>query len=391
MNGAGIKVGLGEVLDAAEAVEKIPVLDKLVFYYALRSAMVKQPELFVAYDVIFRQFWSSARLDIEPREQGVSEKEGGSKGNSNPQIVFTDSSSESKKENPAGRSKEFAIYSPAARLGQKKFRPSFSPQKISQTKRMVKRFKRRFATKSGRRVISSRTGEIDLARSIRKSISQGNTSIILTRSRKKITRSKIIALADVSGSMDEQSDEIYLVLYLLKNLSSNSELFVFSTELVHLSNQFSFNNFKNTAERISKRVQIWGSGTRIGECLQRFVDRYGPMIDHETTIVIISDGWDLGDPKILQNAMRLLKIKSHGIIWLNPHAKMKGYEPSCVGMKTALPYVDVLTTPEVFANRALFEENFGKETSPFVRRLDTLGASGKWPRKQNRKELIASA
>ena len=164
--------------------------------------------------------------------------------------------------------------------------------------------------------------------------------------------------------MDEQSEDIYLLFYSLKNISPRTELFIFSTELVRLTSLFSFNNFHKIAESISKRVQIWGSGTRIGECFEDFLKRYGSLIDKDTTVLIISDGWDLGDPKILNEAMYLMKSKSSRIIWLNPHARTQGYEPSCMGMKTALPYIDVLSSPDVFTSRQSFEQYFGRATSP---------------------------
>ncbi len=363
----GILISLGEMLDAAKTAKEIPILDRMTFYFALRTALVKSPDLFARYDFLFRQFWSTDRLDLEPRDVSFSLKTRRELERDRPEIDFVDMSQNDKEEQKEiENSKNFAIYSPVARTTQRKFKPIFSYEKISRTKRLIRRFKRRFATRRGRRIITSNAGQIDLRRSMRKSVSRGGSVIFLARSEKKITRSKIIALADVSGSMDEQSEEIYLILYLLKNILTNSELFIFSTELVRLTNLFNFNNFRETADRISNRIQIWGSGTRIGECFQRFLEKHSSLVDKNTTIVIISDGWDLGDPEILNESMYLLRSKCHMIIWLNPYAKTKGYEPSCTGMKTALPYVDVFTSPEVFANKTLFEEYFGKETSPWA-------------------------
>jgi uncharacterized protein with von Willebrand factor type A (vWA) domain len=220
----------------------------------------------------------------------------------------------------------------------------------------------------GSRYISSGIGKVDLARSIKKSVTRGGQAIFLEKSARKIARSKIIAFADVSGSMEELSDEIYLILYLLKNVSTNSEIFIFSTDVVRLTDLVSFNNFRDTAERISRNVRIWGSGTKIGECFQKFLANYGSLIDRDTIVVIISDGWDLGESEILRISMQTFKEKSRRIIWLNPHAKMEDYEPICIGMKTALPYIDVLTSPEVFTNKSMFEACFGKATSPSLKR-----------------------
>jgi uncharacterized protein len=367
LKNAGVPISTGEMIDAGSALDTIPILDKFAFYFALRAALVKDPDKYVLYDILFRQFWSIESLELEPREPGFTQKTKKQRENDTPEILFSDMSQGDQQAPKKSNTKNVAIYSPASRSAQRKFKPHFSPEKIGSTKRLVRRFKRRFATLEGRRVVVSRAGQIDLGRSIRKSVRSGGAAILLSRSQRKITRSKIIALADVSGSMDEQSEDIYLLLYLLKNISSKTELFIFSTELVRLTNLFTFNNFRDTAERISKRVQIWGSGTRIGECFQEFLNKYGSLIDKNTTIVIISDGWDLGDPRILNDSMYLMRRNSNRIIWLNPYVKTKGYEPSCVGMKTALPYVDVFTSPDVFVNRQSFEHYFGRETSPWVK------------------------
>jgi uncharacterized protein len=368
LKAAGIPISIGEILDAGTALNAIPILDKFAFYFALRSTLVKDPDKYVLYDLLFRQFWSVESLGYEPREPGSSEKSKKQRENESPDIVFADMNEADPQSQRKTNAKNLAIYSPASRSTQRKFRPHFPPEKIGKTKRLVRRFKRRFATLEGRRIIVSKGGQIDLGRSIRRSVRSGGSAILLSRSAKKITRSKIIALADVSGSMDEQSEEIYLLLYLLKNISSKTELFIFSTELVRLTNLFTFNSFRKTAERIAGRVHIWGSGTRIGECFQEFLRKYGTLIDKDSTIVIISDGWDLGPPNILNDSMYLMRYRSGRIIWLNPYVKNKGYRPSCVGMKTALPYVDVFTSPDVFVNRQAFERYFGREISPWISR-----------------------
>jgi uncharacterized protein len=171
----------------------------------------------------------------------------------------------------------------------------------------------------------------------------------------------------VSGSMEEESEEIYLLLFLIKNIVPKTELFVFSTELLRLTNALSFNNFRDSSQRLSKKVKIWGSGTRIGKCLQEFLKKYGTRVDSGSTIIIISDGWDLGDPKILDDSMRGLKRRGGWIIWLNPYAEIDEYRPEAIGMKTALPYVDIFASTDVFSNRQTFNKYFGRETSPLLK------------------------
>jgi uncharacterized protein with von Willebrand factor type A (vWA) domain len=361
----GADISLGEVLDAIKALTKITLLEKELFYFCLRTSLVKRPEFYVKFDLLFRQFWSADRSPPEdPRAEFSQQLRSDS--DENPELTQMESGEK-------GRvswswQKNTTIYSSVVKLSRHEFNPAFSPGQIGEIKRVLRRFKRKFATQAGRRYISSGIGKVDLARSIKKSVTRGGQAIFLEKSARKIARSKIIAFADVSGSMEELSDEIYLILYLLKNVSTNSEIFIFSTDVVRLTDLVSFNNFRDTAERISRNVRIWGSGTKIGECFQKFLANYGSLIDRDTIVVIISDGWDLGESEILRISMQTFKEKSRRIIWLNPHAKMEDYEPICIGMKTALPYIDVLTSPEVFTNKSMFEACFGKATSPSLKR-----------------------
>lgn len=358
----GIPVSTGEILDAAEAIREIPILDRIAFYFALRSTLVKNPELFERYDLLFEQFWSGNELkleqDVHPSTKMKLREE-------EPLVTVEMRQMNTNQQEERKTPRDFAIYSSVERMTQRDLKPVYLPENIRKIKRLIRRFNRRFATRKRRRIITSRKGRIDLFKSMRKSVSHGSSDVLLIQSDKKIARSKVVALADVSGSMDDGSEENYLMFYLLKNVLNKCELFVFSTELVHLNGLFNFSDFRDTARRISKQVHIWGSGTRIGACFQRFLEKYSSFVDKDTTILIISDGWDLGGPELLNESMYLLRSKCNRIIWLNPYVGTAGYEPSCLGMKTALPYVDIFASPKVFTSKTLFDKCFGKETSPY--------------------------
>jgi len=96
---------------------------------------------------------------------------------------------------------------------------------------------------------------------------------------------------------------------------------------------------------ISERVPHWSGGTTIGSCLQDFTTNYGHgMLDKKTIVLILSDGWDTGEPDVMKEAMKTIYKKSKKVIWLNPLAGSPDFSPESMGMKTALPYIDVLAS-----------------------------------------------
>jgi uncharacterized protein len=358
LRASGCRLSLSEVIDAAEAVSRINIFDRKLFYYTLRTTLVKDESFFLKFDALFRQFWSVDQ-PLQARQKEFSKQERG-------QSAKTSFDVADRRKPPLDEkdSRELALYSAVERKSYQRLADAISPEKINLMKRMVRKFKRRVATLPGRRRIPAHSGEIDIRRSLRRAVSRGGSSIVLEKTEKKPSRAKLIVLADISGSMQSQSDDIFLLLYLFKNVSRNSEIFVFSTKLLRLKHITSFGNLRDASRAISRQVSIWGSGTRIGECLHSFVTQYKSMIDPEATVVIISDGWDLGEPETLRMAMSELRRNCSKIVWFNPLIKTKGYEPVCVGMKTALEFVDVFAPTEVFLDRGLFESYFGKNFGP---------------------------
>jgi uncharacterized protein with von Willebrand factor type A (vWA) domain len=338
------------------------LLEKKIFYFSLRTALVKNPEHFTTYDLVFRKFWSLTGQEIPFRGDPFGQSN--SKSDSLQLVLDVDNKKLlDRRDEVMANKKRLAIYSPIDRKSYHRFRPVDQTQ-VRQIKRLIRKFNRRVATRPGRRLVQSRLGDIDLRASIQKSVSKGGLVLLPKRTKRKVARSKIVVLADVSGSMDTLSEQIYLLLYLLRRLSRRCEIFVFSTNVARLTGLLSLGDLESTAYRLSMKISIWGSGTKIGECIGKVLKSYGSILDRYTTVIIISDGWDLGDADLLRKNIAELKRRTSEIIWLNPLASRKGYEPACIGMKTALPYVDVFASTEIFSNKQLFESYFGKTIGP---------------------------
>jgi uncharacterized protein with von Willebrand factor type A (vWA) domain len=163
--------------------------------------------------------------------------------------------------------------------------------------------------------------------------------------RKRLKR--LVILADVSGSMDRYAQFVMPFIMGLKGIGSRAEAYVFSTSLTAISPILRKCNVDKVLELIANEVPDWSGGTRIGESLRQFIERYGRRhLNKRTVILIMSDGWDLGARKLLTREMETISNKVHCIIWLNPLAGDPAYRPVCGGMQAALPYVDYFLAAE---------------------------------------------
>jgi uncharacterized protein with von Willebrand factor type A (vWA) domain len=182
---------------------------------------------------------------------------------------------------------------------------------------------------------------VDFRRTFRKAMGHGGELLELVRKDSKVKPLKVITLCDVSGSMDASTQFILLFFHGLQRAFQRSETFVFSTRLTRITELLKRNRWPAALKAIGERAQDWSGGTRIGQCLRTFNERYAKGLAAGSMIVIlISDGWDRGDPGLLSSEMKRLKRRSRRIIWMNPLLETPGYQPICLGMKAALPYID---------------------------------------------------
>jgi uncharacterized protein with von Willebrand factor type A (vWA) domain len=141
--------------------------------------------------------------------------------------------------------------------------------------------------------------------------------------------------------MERYSRLLLNFAYALEKAEARVEAFVFATRLTRITRQLRSRTADTALDRISKGVEDWSGGTRIGEALEAFNRGYSRrVLGHGATLVLISDGWDRGDPLRLAMAMAKLQRASHRVIWMNPLIGAPGYEPLTRGMQAALPFVD---------------------------------------------------
>lgn len=208
---------------------------------------------------------------------------------------------------------------------------------VSAANMLVKKMNKKVA----RRWKASKKGKkIHFRKTMRGSFQTGGEPIVLSRLIRKRTDARFIFLCDASRSMSETSSKFLSFAHALVHCSKNAEVFLFSTKLKRVTRQLKQNRSQNPVLQV--RGKEWGGGTRIGESLSDFVREYGHrMLTKHSVVLIASDGLEAGNVEQLAWAMKEIKRRASFIAWLNPLLKLEGYEPSAIGMKTALPFIDL--------------------------------------------------
>ena len=195
--------------------------------------------------------------------------------------------------------------------------------------------------RSRRRVRARRGPYLDVRRSIRRSLRYGGEPLILVRKQRKEKPRPVVAICDVSGSMERYSRVLLQFLYAMSHRLHQVEVFVFSTRLTRVTRELQRHDVDTALQQAARAARDWGGGTRIGEALKTFNYQWARrVLRHGAIVLIISDGWDRGNVALLRQEMARLQRSCYRLIWLNPLLGMPGYEPLTRGLVAALPFVD---------------------------------------------------
>jgi uncharacterized protein with von Willebrand factor type A (vWA) domain len=336
----GLKITPARVTDAFRSLEYIDLSDRRDFAETLKANFVSSVKEMAVFSEVFRYYWG--RIGELPPKKIISANEG-PEGNNDLQ------------EGPLAAAREDAP-PPAERSDKKSLSTGYSPQEVflvkdfnkysfkdqgvleKETARLISRWVMKV---SRRRRSASKGREMDFRRTIRKTVRNGGEILELARRQRKVKPLKIISLCDVSGSMEASTRFTLQFIFGLQKAFRRSEAFVFSTRLTRVTEVVKKNQGTNALTLLGRRVQDWSGGTRLGPCLKTFNEVWGKgMAAGSAVVILFSDGWDRGDPALLEAEMKRLKRRAHRIIWMNPLLGTPGYRPLTQGMQTALPYID---------------------------------------------------
>jgi uncharacterized protein with von Willebrand factor type A (vWA) domain len=347
LRAAGVACTTSEVMDAVRALEAVDLLDRAEVYLALRTVLVKRREEIPIFDRCFEAFWTyraeeGQGLDgliqaIEPPKPEDDTIPGSVESQSKKQTEVALEGWEEQGEDE-GDPLEVPGVSAQEVLMDQDF-STFPADQLDEVARVTVLIAKRLARRlSRRRRPVKRGGMVDLRRSIRANMTKGEI-IELRRRERRRKKIRLVLLADVSGSMDLYSRFLLQFLYALQNVFGRVETFTFATRLTRITEHLKRASYKQALRQLAA-VRDWSGGTRIGESLRDFNSSWGHLVDRRTIVIVLSDGWDTGEPEELALEMLSLKRKAGRVIWLNPLLGNPSYEPLTRGMAAALPLVD---------------------------------------------------
>lgn len=240
---------------------------------------------------------------------------------------------------PAGRT----LASARERLFTTDLRQLVAQEDIAAAEALAERLAAAMAYRlSRRRRAASRGTGIDLRRTIRRNLGHGGEPLDLLYRRRPMRPVRVVALLDVSGSMESYSRFFLLFLRGLITRWLQADAYLFHTRLLRITDVFKDKDPLRAMGRLSLMAEGFNGGTRIAHCLDVFTARHGAhAIDSRTVVVIISDGYDTDEPAVLGAALARLKKRARRLVWLNPVAGWRDYAPVAQGMAAALPYIDL--------------------------------------------------
>lgn len=233
-----------------------------------------------------------------------------------------------------------AAASPSERLASRDF-SECSPEELALLRRLVEQLPLTPPSRRGRRLRRDARGtRLDVRTTLRKAYRTGGDPVRRAYRRHAERPRRVVLIADVSGSMEPYA-RVYLHLMRGAVRALGSEAFVFATRLTRLTRQLTTGGPDYAYAKVAETTPDWAGGTRIGTALTRFLDEHGRRgVARGAIVVIVSDGWEIGDPDEVGEAMRRLGRLAHHVIWVNPRSAAAEFQPLAGGMAAALPHVD---------------------------------------------------
>ena len=362
---AGLPIGSGQILDLFDALAAVTLERREDVYAAARASLVTRPEQIPVFDAEFARFWKDLAeqqpllleeylVDNEEsvgipdraareRDQGGGQAEAGQASERTMlAIEGTDDAGD------VGETEEYEvppedvlIFSAREALRKKDF-AQFTPEEVAEARRIIERMDWRLGMRQTRRRERALRGDtIDYRAMLRNALRQGGVPVELRFRRRKEKMRPLVLICDISGSMDRYSRLLLQFVHALETGLEFVEVFVFGTRLTRITRELRKRDVDQAINDVVRAVDDWSGGTRIGEAIKAFNYTWSRrVLRSNATVVIISDGWDRGDPHLLAREMARLQRSCRRLIWLNPLLGAPGYQPLTQGIRAALPYVD---------------------------------------------------
>ena len=361
----GFKVGLAETRDALAILQSPAGARRSSLKPALRALFAATRSDWERFDEVFDAYWSGtgmrrkATLSGEPAASAAPLRRLGQAAASSPHglpdhVERRAHADGDDAADPGGR-REGA--SRAENLSHTDIRHVADPDEIAKVHALAARLARTMRARLVRRQQARRRGRrLDIRRTIHRNVSRGGTPLDLVWRRRKVKPLRLVVLLDASGSMNLYTAFFVRFLHGVVDAFREAEAFVFHTRLAHVSPSLRDRDVTRAVERLALMAQGIGGGTRIGDSLATFNRWHARrVINSRTAVIIVSDGYDTGEPERLAAEMARLRRRCRRIIWLNPLIGWQGFSPEARGMQAALPHVDLFAPAHNLESLAALE------------------------------------
>jgi len=336
---AGLPVGLEQTEAFAQAVAWIDPLVRRELYLAARATLVFRREDLAVFDDLFATWFGGPRAR-PPQGTPMAPRHDRAEFFRTALVAYMAERAE-----PGAREVAVPEHHKAAsghELLQRKDFADCTERELEAIARAMRALRLEVTLRRSRRLIRARrTGRLDLPRIVRDAARRGGAVLALARRRPKLRRRPLVVLADISGSMELYSRLLLQFLHGVTQRHAHTETFVFGTRLTRITSQLQIRDVDAALAHAGREIVDFAGGTRIAECLHAFDRQHARrVLGRGAVVLLISDGWETGDPVALGREMQKLAERAYRVVWLNPLLGRAGYAPEARGMAAALAHVD---------------------------------------------------
>lgn len=347
LRGEGIVVTPGQTATFARALGEISIFDPMAFFYAAQSSLITRREDQARFIEVFRKYWQNLGLERFPAELlNQTPLPPKKEQKARPGEVGREPRASERSSNlPQPIVDRALTFSETEVLKQKRF-DQMSEKELQAARKLLYNFVWNPPERRTRRMKATGKEQLDLRRSFRRSLKHQAELVVLERRSRKHKPRPIVALADVSGSMERYARMLLHFLHVFSLEQTRQgvrqiETFTFGTRLTRITRILKKRSVDAALAEVGQQVKDWSGGTRIGACVHTFNHTWAKrVLGRGAIVLVISDGWDQGDPKLLAFEMERLQKSCHRLIWLNPLIGTPGYQPLTRGLLAAMPFID---------------------------------------------------
>jgi hypothetical protein len=331
----GIPVASGSVTLYVQAIAALDAADRDSVYWAGRTVLVKRPEDIDTYDRAFGAFWLGQTTSTRPAVVAVEERIGVD--------TLEPAADTPVPQRWTGAPTTVLSYSAAEVLRHKDF-SQYSAADFAEAQRLIAGMRAATAMRRSRRrrpAKRRRHNKPDIRATVRSALRTGGEPIRRSWHAPSLRPRRLVLFCDVSGSMDAYSRALLRFMHAAVVGRRRVEAFAMGTRLTRLTRELSSHDPDQALRSTGVAVAYWSGGTRLGDALRAYNDEWGMRgMSRGAVVVILSDGWERGEPTVIAEQMARLSRVAHKVVWVNPLKASPGYAPLARGMAAALPYID---------------------------------------------------